>query len=547
MRIRKDTDFVSCFNEKTGEYVRSGIIENGIDTGIEPFMASFPELLDIGIMGHCLHGKSGLCMAAGVECYQDGLHSDNKNMSVKDFRKIAEQCKGKVFQFALGGCGDPEQHEEFEEILSMCAKCQIVPNFTTSGLGMTKEIAQLCKKYCGAVAVSWYRSKYTTEAIEMLVKAGVRTNIHYVLHNDSISEAIQRLKEKTFPEGINAVIFLLHKPVGLGTVEKTIDVGNEKFWELIKYISEEKIGYKVGFDSCTVPALINHLGNIELNSLDTCEGARWSAYISADMKMMPCSFDNQKQRWAIDLNKYTIKEAWESTEFNEFRNYFRAACPDCEQREACMGGCPIVPEIVLCAGKQSLMKKDLANVPLDNLLVTTDSQGNKIVVIPQVIFKGKRSISWKEVEKYLIRYIGKIFEISETKDLIFIDRKFVDEYTGSNYTRKLVGALPKVKANMSQGISQMIEIATGKRWKEDFDNKHKNKAGKGWFRYNTRFAMPVTNDEGEIIEYNIYQAVLIVRYSSNEKLYLYDIQNIKKETRYPSWTIMSDGQKPISS
>ena len=62
---------------------------------------------------------------------------------------------------------------------------------------------------------------------------------------------------------------------------------------------------------------------------------------------------------------------------------------------------------------------------------------------------------------------------------------------------------------------------------------------KGWFRYNTRFAMPITNDDGEIIEYKIYQAVLIVRYSADGKLYLYDIQNIKKETRYPSWTNMS--------
>ena len=32
-----------------------------------------------------------------------------------------------------------------------------------------------------------------------------------------------------------------------------------------------------------------------------------------------------------------------------------------------------------------------------------------------------------------------------------------------------------------------------------------------------------------------------------DKLYLYDIQNIKKETRYPSWTKSSDGQKPASS
>lgn len=28
---------------------------------------------------------------------------------------------------------------------------------------------------------------------------------------------------------------------------------------------------------------------------------------------------------------------------------------------------------------------------------------------------------------------------------------------------------------MSQGIPQMIEIATEKRWKEDFENKHKKK------------------------------------------------------------------------
>ena len=86
-----------------------------------------------------------------------------------------------------------------------------------------------------------------------------------------------------------------------------------------------------------------------------------------------------------------------------------------------------------------------------------------------------------------------------------------------------------MKANMSQGIPEMIEIATEKRWKEDFQGKHKKRAGKGWFRYNTRFALPVVNEKGDILEYNVYQAVLIVRYSSDEKLYLYDIQNIKKK------------------
>ena len=170
---------------------------------------------------------------------------------------------------------------------------------------------------------------------------------------------------------------------------------------------------------------------------------------------------------------------------------------------------------------------------LNNVLVAKDVNGNKVVVIPQVIFKGKRTIPWDEVEQYLLRYVGNIFEVAETEDLIYVDRTFADEYSNSIYTKKLVGALPKVKANMSQGIPQMIEIATSKRWKEDFDHKHKKRAGKGWFRYNTRFALPVMNDAGEIIEYNVYQAVLIVRYSAAGKLYLYDIQNIKKETSNP--------------
>ena len=351
MRIRKDINFISCFNEKTGEYIRSGIIQNGKDINEDPFMSSFPELLDVGIMGHCIHGKKGLCIKAGVECYQNGLNAANKNMSLEDFRSIAEQCKGQTYQFALGGCGDPDQHECFEEILKICKENQIVPNFTTSGLGITDDIANLCKQYCGSVAVSWYRSDYTIKAIETLINAGVKTNIHYVLHNESLTEAIERTKKNSFPKGINAIIFLLHKPVGLGSKEKVIHTENEEFIEFIQYISKEKMNYKIGFDSCTVPALINYSNNFDIDSLDTCEGARWSAYISSDMKMMPCSFDNQEQQWTVDLSSHTIKEAWNSPEFKSFRTYFKQSCPTCNKRNHCMGGCPIKPEIVLCDKK----------------------------------------------------------------------------------------------------------------------------------------------------------------------------------------------------
>ena len=147
--------FISMFNPETGAYIRTGILnEQGWDTGVDPFMASFPHLIDVGIMGHCIHGKTGLCLKAGIGCYQSGSSVDLPNMSLEDFSIIATQCKGKVNQFALGGRGDPDQHEQFGEILAVCRENDIVRNFTTSVYGMTKEMAHFSKRYCGAVAVS---------------------------------------------------------------------------------------------------------------------------------------------------------------------------------------------------------------------------------------------------------------------------------------------------------------------------------------------------------------------------------------------------------
>ena len=179
-------------------------------------MASFPHLIDVGVMGHCMHGKTGLCAKAGIGCYQSGMLVDKPNMTVEDFEWIVEQCNGRCNQLALGGRGDPDQHEHFETLLKISRQNNLVPNFTTSGYGITSDIANKCKKYCGAVAVSWYRSEYTLKAIRMLLDAGVKTNIHYVLGNNSIDEAIERLRNNDFPQGINAIIFLLHKPAGQG-------------------------------------------------------------------------------------------------------------------------------------------------------------------------------------------------------------------------------------------------------------------------------------------------------------------------------------------
>lgn len=166
-----------------------------------------------------------------------------------------------------------------------------------------------------------------------------------------------------------------------------------------------------------------------------------------------------------------------------------------------------------------------------NILITEDENGKKLVVIPKIIFWGKRSMNWKEVEKYLLRYAGEIIEVTETKDIIYIGKDFADEYAGSKYTKKLNGANRKAKANMAQIIPELIEIGTEKRWSKDYEDRHGKKAKRGWYRYNTRFALPKTDEEGSIIAYKIYKAVLLVRYADDGKLYLYDVINLKHEEK----------------
>ena len=44
----------------------------------------------------------------------------------------------------------------------------------------------------------------------------------------------------------------------------------------------------------------------------------------------------------------SIEEAWNSEPFERFRDRMRGACPECSKKSLCMGGCPLMPEIVFC-------------------------------------------------------------------------------------------------------------------------------------------------------------------------------------------------------
>ena len=127
-----------------------------------------------------------------------------------------------------------------------------------------------------------------------------------------------------------------------------------------------------------------------------------------------------------------------------------------------------------------------------------------------------------------------------TKDVLFlyeenvhITAHFLDEFTHSKYTKAIKGANEKAKANVITAIGELIQIADNKAEFPDYDRRHGNKAKNGWYRYDTRFGIPVYSELGEIERYNIFRARMLVRCDENNKLFLYDVVQIKKETSTP--------------
>lgn len=329
----KNDEYEIFFSSQTGLEATRGINGHG-----DPFSLVLPSLLDIGIMGTCKHKCTF--------CYQG--HENKPNMKLKDFKKIIDQVKHHVNQVALGGRGDPNKHENFDEIISYCRSNGVIPNYTTSGMELTKREVEISKQ-CGAVAVSEYQKDYTYDAIQTFIKAGIKTNIHLIFSKASFDDCIhilygtnvwQRKKNRTglkYPSlvdinKLNAIIFLLFKPQGAGKNIEGLIPNQYQYKTFAERIFNPQCKFKVGMDSCLVNHVLQYVTptGIQKMSIDSCEGARMSAYITPDMRMMACSFSDPK--FSMKINKRNdIDHIWNRSRiFNRFRKDLKMnqiACP----------------------------------------------------------------------------------------------------------------------------------------------------------------------------------------------------------------------------
>lgn len=153
--------------------------------------APWPELADISISNHCTKGCD--------YCYRDSKNNSSF-MSLDNYEYILNELQhskwGNIFQIAIGG-GEPLEHPQFKQIIEATISRNIVSNLTTNGIHLDGEYASYFKGRVGAVALSVTDIQaLDLDKIKILLKESVRTNIHYVLSNRNICQAVDILRGK---------------------------------------------------------------------------------------------------------------------------------------------------------------------------------------------------------------------------------------------------------------------------------------------------------------------------------------------------------------
>ena len=333
-----DQHYRTLFDQRTGFFVRKE--EPGWP---EPTWAKDgPELIDLSITSYCQRRCSF--------CYRRANDTIFTHLDTTDIRHVVEQAaKCGTLQIALGG-GNPNQHPDFVEILRLIREHDIVPTYTSNGDGLTGMVLKATAKYCGAMAISVYppfSEVHYNNLIETIESYGIKVNLHAIIRNDYLELWTKWLYEPpAFMRKVNAIIFLNYKPIATGDeslLPKEMGVV-ERFF----YAANKCKSIKVGFDSCSISGITRWM-DVPNVLIESCEAARFSAFISEDMKMYPCSF-MIKKGYCGDLREQSLLNIWQN---NEYFHMFRSEavptrCNKCSKYEICKGGCHLYPTINFC-------------------------------------------------------------------------------------------------------------------------------------------------------------------------------------------------------
>ncbi len=175
------------------------------------------------------------CHYCYTNALKSGVNFDNIVNKAKEIWGNLE-LNDRPFQIAIGGAGEPTLHPDFIHFIKKVRELDIIPNYTTNGMHLNKEILKATEQYCGGVALSWHPhiSKIFEKAANQLREINTKLNFHIIVGSDDSLFHLERLYE-TYKEDVEYFVILPYQAIGRAN---KIEV--EKNWKkCFQWISEK--------------------------------------------------------------------------------------------------------------------------------------------------------------------------------------------------------------------------------------------------------------------------------------------------------------------
>jgi len=312
----------------------NGYIYREIDIDKIYFNDTAPELLDISIIRKCNFNCP--------YCYMDSKENNQDILSLDDIKWLIDFFgEYKPYQVALGG-GEPTLHSEFTEILKLFRTNDIIPNYTTNGLGLfSKEIIKATEKYCGGVALTYHphRKEIFEKAINILSQLSIQRNIHIIVTHrniDKLEEIIDRYINK-----VDTIVLLKFMELGRGiNLSTTESLTINDLQKLKNIISKYPIG-KIAVSSPLIPLIIelaleNNIPEDLIQLFYYNPEGLLTGYIDENLNLAPSSYWTGEKVYLRNYNSFM--EAYNSELFKDLRRKQYELTLKCKYGYICHGG-----------------------------------------------------------------------------------------------------------------------------------------------------------------------------------------------------------------
>ncbi len=301
------------------------------------------------------------CTAGCAHCYQSSGDPLPGELGREGMLALVDSLSDAgIFHVALGG-GESFLLPWLFEIADRCRARNMVPNVTTSGLGLTEEQAKRCRVF-GRVNVSldgtgpegygeFRRADSFAKAdraLRLLRKHNAHVGINTVVTRsnfDHLEEIVRYARDL----GCDEVEFLRLKPAGRASDAwaahtPTPEQNRALLERLLAIRRRHRISLKV---DCSFAPMVAWSGTdpdvLEFFSVLGCEGGDYLVGIDAAGNSKPCSFEHDASQF---VPASELKARWrDAATYPHYRSYSSAPpepCASCEYQRVCRGGCRVV-------------------------------------------------------------------------------------------------------------------------------------------------------------------------------------------------------------